>query len=99
MVGRRCRTSFLELIDTQLGDVGVDLKFEKRGAALAEGGEEEEETTEFEDEELDEDEDDEDEDEDEEEEEEEPARRGVIVSVGKCSPSSAFARAPVVRAM
>jgi hypothetical protein len=63
----------LELIDTQLGDVGVDLKFEKRGAAPAEG-EEEEEATDFEDdEEFDEDEEDEDEDEEtEEEEDEEP---------------------------
>jgi hypothetical protein len=62
----------LELIDTQLGDVGVDLKFEKRGAA-AEGEEEEEDDAtdyEDEDEDLDEDEDDDDEDEDEEEEEE-----------------------------
>jgi hypothetical protein len=57
----------LELIDTQLGDVGVDLKFEKRGTAPAEG-EEDEPATDFEDdEEFDEDEDD---DEDEEEEEE-----------------------------
>src|ERR1700720_68787 len=33
-----------ELLDTQLGDVGVDLKFEKRAAAAAaEPGEEEEE--------------------------------------------------------
>src|SRR6516225_11177302 len=39
----------LELLDTQLGDVGVDLKFEKRAAA--EGEEEEEEGTDFEDEE------------------------------------------------
>ena len=31
----------LELIDTQLGDVGVDLKFEKRGAAPVEGEEDE----------------------------------------------------------
>src|SRR5271169_4895813 len=60
----------LELIDTQLGDVGVDLKFEKRGTATA-AEEEEEEATDFEDDEIDEDEDDEDEDEDEEEEEEE----------------------------
>jgi hypothetical protein len=59
----------LELIDTQLGDVGVDVKFEKRGAAEAE--EEEEEATDYEDEDLEEDEEDEDEDEDEEEEEEE----------------------------
>jgi hypothetical protein len=60
----------IELIDTQLGDVGVDLKFEKRAAAEAE--EEEGEAAEFEDEDFEEDEDlDEDEDEDEEEEEEE----------------------------
>lgn len=59
----------LELIDTQLGDVGVDLKFEKRGAVPAEG-EEEEEATDFEDDEFDED--DEDDEEEEEEEEEEP---------------------------
>jgi hypothetical protein len=63
----------LELIDTQLGDVGVDVKFEKRAAAV-EGEEEEEadDTTDFEDEDLDEDEDEEDEDEEEEEETEEP---------------------------
>ncbi len=63
----------LELIDTQLGDVGVDVKFEKRTAA-AEGGEEEEEdeSTDYEDDEFEEDEDDEDEDEEEEAEEEEP---------------------------
>ena len=63
-----------ELIDTQLGDVGVDLKFEKRPAAGAESeeeGEEEDEGTDYEDEVLEEDEEDEDEDEDEEEEEEE----------------------------
>src|ERR1700749_2661142 len=60
----------LELLDTQLGDVGVDLKFEKRTAA--EGEEEEDEATDFEDEEYDdEDEDDEDDEDDEEEEEEE----------------------------
>jgi hypothetical protein len=63
----------LELIDTQLGDVGVDVKFEKRGAAEAE--EEEEEATDYEDEDLEEDED-EDEDEDEEEEEEEEEEGG-----------------------
>src|ERR1019366_9075849 len=58
----------LELIDTQLGDVGVDLKFEKRGPTPAEG-EEDEPATDFEDdEEFDEDEDDEDDDEEEEEE-------------------------------
>jgi hypothetical protein len=63
----------LELLDTQLGDVGVDLKFEKRGSAEPEepgGGEE---PTEYEEEEeFDEDDEDlDDEDEDEEEEEEE----------------------------
>jgi len=66
----------MELIDTQLGDVGVDLKFEKR-AAGAEAEEEEEESTDYEDEEFDEDEDedlDEDEDEDEEDEEEDKER-------------------------
>ena len=64
----------LELIDTQLGDVGVDVKFEKRTAAV-EGEEEEEadDTTDFEDEDLEEDDEDEDdEDEEEEEETEEP---------------------------
>src|SRR5277367_3247245 len=59
----------MELIDTQLGDVGVDLKFEKRAAGAE--AEEEEEAAEFEDEDFEEDEDlDEDEDEDEDEEEE-----------------------------
>jgi hypothetical protein len=61
----------LELIDTQLGDVGVDLKFEKRGSTPAEG-EEEEEATDFEDDEAF----DEDEDEDEETEEEEEEEPG-----------------------
>jgi hypothetical protein len=60
----------IELIDTQLGDVGVDVKFEKRGAAEAEE-EGEEEATDFEDEDLDEGDEDDDEDEEEEEEEEE----------------------------
>ncbi len=61
----------LELLDTQLGDVGVDLKFEKRGGGEAEEeDEEEDEATDFEDEEL-EDEDEEDDEEEEEEEEEE----------------------------
>ncbi len=55
----------LELIDTQLGDVGVDVKFEKRGAAAeAEGEEEEDDATDFEEEDLEEDEDLDDEDED-----------------------------------
>jgi len=61
----------LELIDTQLGDVGVDLKFEKRGAAAEGEEQEEDEATDYEDEEIDEDEDEDDEDEDEDEEEEE----------------------------
>jgi hypothetical protein len=60
----------IELIDTQLGDVGVDIKFEKRAAADAE--EEEGAATDFEEEDFEEDEDlDEDDDEEEEEEEEE----------------------------
>jgi hypothetical protein len=60
----------LELIDTQLGDVGVDLKFEKRGPTPAEG-EEDEPATDFEDdEEFDEDDDEDDEDEEDEEVEE-----------------------------
>ena len=62
----------LELIDTQLGDVGVDLKFEKRPAA---GGDEEEaeeaETTDYEEEDFEDEDGEDDEDEDEEEEEEE----------------------------
>jgi Mg/Co/Ni transporter MgtE len=58
-----------ELIDAQLGDVGVDVKFEKKPAAAADDEEsKEEEEDEFDDED---DLDDEDEDDDEEEEEEE----------------------------
>ena len=61
----------LELLDTQLGDVGVDVKFEKRSAAEAEEEEEEDESTDYEDEDLEEgDEDDEDEEEEEEEDDE-----------------------------
>jgi hypothetical protein len=59
----------IELIDTQLGDVGVDIKFEKRAAAEAE--EEEGEPAEYEDEDFEEDEDLDEGDDDEEEEEEE----------------------------
>jgi hypothetical protein len=60
-----------ELIDTQLGDVGVDVKFEKKAPIDDEdddtvSGEPEEE---FDDDDLDEDEDEDDEDEEEEEEE------------------------------
>jgi hypothetical protein len=57
----------LELLDTQLGDVGVDLKFEKRGGVEVEA-DEEEEAPEFEDEDFDEDEDEDDEEEEEEDE-------------------------------
>jgi hypothetical protein len=60
-----------ELLDAQLGDIGVDVKFEKKPAAEAEEEEEEENLDEYDDEELDEDDEDEDEDEDDEEEEEE----------------------------
>ena len=59
----------LELLDTQLGDVGVDLKFEKRGGPEAEA-EDEPESTEFDDEDFDEDDDEDEDDEDSEEEEE-----------------------------
>jgi hypothetical protein len=47
----------LELLDTQLGDVGIDLKLEKRGAAAdPEEEEEEDDSTDYEDEEFDEEE-------------------------------------------
>jgi len=65
----------LELVDTQLGDVGVDLKFEKRGAAAE--GEEEEEPTDFEDDDEDFDEDEDGEDEDGEDEDEEEDKGGA----------------------
>ncbi len=59
-----------ELIDTQLGDVGVDMKFEKKAAAPADDEEDEEEDDDVDDD----DEDDDDEDDDEEElKEDEPA--------------------------
>jgi len=58
-----------ELLDTQLGDVGIDVKFDKKGSPEEEEDEEKEDVDDFDD---DEDEDlDEDEDEDEEEEQEE----------------------------
>jgi hypothetical protein len=63
----------MELLDTQLGDVGVDLKFEKRPTTAESEEEEAEETegTDYEEDDLeDEDGDEDDEDEDEEEEEE-----------------------------
>src|SRR6185436_17788627 len=61
-----------ELLDAQLGDIGVDVKFEKKPVAAADDAEEEAEddVEEFEDDDLDED--DEDLDEEEEAEEEEP---------------------------
>jgi hypothetical protein len=61
-----------ELLDAQLGDIGVDVKFEKKpAAAVAEEEEEEENVDEFDDDEdLDEDEDEDDEEEEEEEDEE-----------------------------
>jgi hypothetical protein len=61
----------LELIDTQLGDVGVDLKFEKRGPAVEE---EEEAPADYEedDEEFDDDDEDDDDDEEPGEEDKEP---------------------------
>jgi hypothetical protein len=62
-----------ELIDAQLGDVGVDIKFEKKGAADEPEEEAEEEADDADDEDLDDedldDEVDDDDDEDEEEEE------------------------------
>ena len=64
-----------ELIDAQLGDVGVDVKFEKKGADPDEEADAEEDAKDdvddFDDD-LDEDEDEEDEDEEEEEKEEAP---------------------------
>ena len=58
-----------ELLDAQLGDIGVDVKFDKKAAAVAAepGEEEEDEVDDFDDE----DEDDDDLDDDDEEEEEE----------------------------
>ncbi|MGO9710654.1 MAG: hypothetical protein ACLQBL_17435 [Polyangiaceae bacterium] len=62
-----------ELIDTQLGDVGVDVKFEKKAPVDeeddVEGAPEVEEFDEEDDEDLDEDDEDEEEEEEEEEEE------------------------------
>ncbi|MFO0739824.1 MAG: hypothetical protein U0270_28255 [Labilithrix sp.] len=58
-----------ELLDAQLGDIGVDVKFEKKSPSDDE--EEEEAPEEFDEEDEDLDEDDEDEDDDDEEEEEE----------------------------
>ena len=60
-----------ELLDAQLGDIGVDVKFEKKPAAAEAEEEEEENLDEFDDEDEDLDEDDEDGDDDDDEEEEE----------------------------
>ena len=56
-----------ELLETQLGDVGIDLKYEAKEAGIAAEEEEEEEDEDFDD---DEDEDDDDEEEEEEEDDE-----------------------------
>jgi hypothetical protein len=63
-----------ELLDAQLGDIGVDIKFEKKAVAAADDAEEEadDDVEEFDDEDEDLDEDDEDLDEEKEEVEEEP---------------------------
>jgi hypothetical protein len=63
-----------ELMDTQLGDVGIEIKFDKKAAVVVpvEGEVEEEEETDVDLEDEDEDEDDDDLDEEEEEEEEAP---------------------------
>lgn len=58
-----------ELLDAQLGDIGVDVKFEKRAVAASEA-EEEEESADYDDEDEEEDDDDEDEDEEEEDDDE-----------------------------
>jgi hypothetical protein len=60
-----------ELLDAQLGDIGVDVKFEKKAAVAVDEvveDEEEDEVDDFDDEDEDLDDEDEDEDEDEEEE-------------------------------
>lgn len=59
-----------ELMDTQLGDVGIDIKYDKKGPAAVAGEEDEEEETKEEVEEFEEEEDDEDDAEEETEEEE-----------------------------
>jgi len=60
-----------ELLETQLGDVGIDLKYEAKAAGVAAAEEEEEEDDDDFDED-DEDDDDDDEEEEEEEEDDEP---------------------------
>ena len=58
-----------ELLETQLGEVGIDVKYEARGAAAAEG--EEDDDADDDDVDLDDDDEDEDDDDDDLEEEEE----------------------------
>lgn len=60
-----------ELLDAQLGDVGVDIKFDKKGGATVDDASEEDEEDDAEDDEDDEDEDLEELEEDEEEEKDE----------------------------
>ena len=59
-----------ELLDAQLGDIGVDVKFEKKPAAAADDVVDEDESVDDFDDEDDEDEDEDDEDDEEEEEDE-----------------------------
>lgn len=61
-----------ELLDAQLGDIGVDVKFDKKVAAEEEADEEGADDEEFDDEDLDDEDLDEDDDEEEEEEADEP---------------------------
>ncbi len=63
-----------ELMDTQLGDMGIDVKFDKKGAVIVEPGEEDvdEDKDEFDEVDEDDDEDLDDDDDAGEEEEEEP---------------------------
>ncbi|WP_394838551.1 hypothetical protein LVJ94_16760 [Pendulispora rubella] len=61
-----------ELLDTQLGDVGIDVKFDKKGSSEEEEEEEkDDEDVDFDEEDEDLDEDDDDDDDEEKEEEEE----------------------------
>ena len=63
-----------ELMDTQLGDMGIDVKFDKKAAAIVEPGEEDADEDKDDADEYDEDDDDlDDEDDDDTEEEEEDA--------------------------
>jgi len=64
-----------ELMDTQLGDMGIDVKFDKKGAAIVEPGEEDADEDKDDVDEFDDEDDDDldDEDSEDEEEEEEPA--------------------------